>query len=92
MSVRRPARTCVLTVPQGPDHVSVATAEEPGKAFNSRVRAECMNAHWFLTLADAREKLEAWWNCYNEALPLGTIGNKVPISLQKPGDAASPSP
>ena len=22
------------------------------EAFNSRVRAECMNAHWFLTLAD----------------------------------------
>ena len=30
------------------------------EAFDSRVRAECMNAHWFLTLADAREKLEAW--------------------------------
>ena len=29
------------------------------EAFNSRVRAECMNANWFLTLADAREKLEA---------------------------------
>ncbi len=27
------------------------------EAFNSRVRAECMNAHWFLTLADAREKV-----------------------------------
>jgi putative transposase len=25
------------------------------EAFNSRVRAECMNAHWFLTLADARD-------------------------------------
>lgn len=30
------------------------------EAFNSRVRAECMNAHWFMSLADAREKLEAW--------------------------------
>ena len=27
------------------------------EAFNSRVRAECLNAHWFLTLADAREKI-----------------------------------
>ncbi len=26
------------------------------EAFNGRVRAECLNAHWFLTLADAREK------------------------------------
>ena len=27
--------------------------------FNGRFRAECPNAHWFLTLADAVEKLEA---------------------------------
>jgi hypothetical protein len=47
----------------GPDHDSVATAEEPGnggtsdimpdnafiEAFNGRCRAECLNAHWFLT-------------------------------------------
>lgn len=34
--------------------------------FNSRIRSGCMNAHWFLTLADAREKLEAWRSYYNE--------------------------
>ena len=26
------------------------------EAFNGRFRAECLNAHWFLNLADAREK------------------------------------
>lgn len=30
------------------------------EAFNGRFRAECLNTHWFLTLADAAEKLEAW--------------------------------
>lgn len=30
------------------------------EAFNGRFRAECLNTHWFLTLADAREKLEEW--------------------------------
>ena len=30
------------------------------EAFNGRLRAECLNAHWFLTLADARKKLEDW--------------------------------
>jgi putative transposase len=25
------------------------------EAFNSRFRTECVNAHWFLTLADAQE-------------------------------------
>ena len=28
------------------------------EAFNSRFRAECLNAHSFLNLADAREKME----------------------------------
>lgn len=51
-----------------------------------------MNAHWFLTLADAREKLEAWRSYYNEERPHGAIGNKVPISLQNPGGSASPPP
>ena len=30
------------------------------EAFNGRFRAECLNAHWFLTLADAAEKMEDW--------------------------------
>jgi putative transposase len=30
------------------------------EAFNSKFRAECLNAHCFLTLADAREKMEVW--------------------------------
>jgi len=30
------------------------------EAFNGRFRAECLNAHWFLTFAEAAEKLEAW--------------------------------
>jgi putative transposase len=35
------------------------------EAFNGRFRAECLNAHWFMTLADAQEKLEAWRRYYN---------------------------
>jgi putative transposase len=30
------------------------------EAFNGRFRAECLNQYWFLTLADAAEKLEGW--------------------------------
>jgi putative transposase len=41
------------------------------EAFNGRFRAECLNAHWFLTLADAREKLEDWRKYYNEGRPHG---------------------
>jgi putative transposase len=29
-------------------------------SFNGKFRAECLNAHWFLTLDDARQKMEHW--------------------------------
>ena len=28
--------------------------------FNGRVKQECLNENWFLSLDDAREKVEAW--------------------------------
>jgi putative transposase len=62
------------------------------EAFNGRFRAECLNAHWFLTLTDAAEKLETWRRDYNEDRPHGAIGNKTPITLMNPGDTASLSP
>jgi putative transposase len=62
------------------------------EAFNSKLRAECLNAHWFLTLADAREKLEYWRQYYNEDRPHSAIGYKVPSALQDPGGEPSPTP
>lgn len=62
------------------------------EAFNGRLRAECLNTHWFMSLADAREKLEDWRRYYNEERPHGALGNNVPSALMKSGDAASPSP
>ena len=51
------------------------------EASNRRFPAECLNAHWLLTLADAAEKLETWRRCYNEEQPHNAIGNKAPITL-----------
>ncbi|MGZ2452665.1 putative transposase [Rhizobium ruizarguesonis] len=62
------------------------------EAFNGRFRAECLTQHWFLTLADAREKMEDWRRDYNEVRPHGAIGNKVPILLMNPGGVTSPPP
>ena len=53
-------------------------------------KTECLNAHWFLTLADAREKLEDWRKDYNEVRPHGAIGNRPPVSLITPAGASSP--
>lgn len=62
------------------------------EAFNGRLRAECLNAHWFLTLDDARLKMEEWRKYYNEERPHGAIGNKCPAILQNHGGASSPQP
>ena len=51
------------------------------EAFNCRLRAECLNAHWFISMADAKEKLESWRRDYNDQRAHGAIGNKTLISL-----------
>jgi len=61
------------------------------EAFNGRLRAECLNTHWFLSVADARAKLEDWRRDYNEVRPHGAIGNKPPAALVHGIDATSPS-
>jgi len=38
-------------------------------SFNGRLRDECLNANWFLSLADARGKIEVWRRQYNECRP-----------------------
>jgi putative transposase len=60
------------------------------EAFNGRFRVECLNAHWFMNLADAREKMEDWRKYYNEERPHGAIGQKPPMTLLNRDGAASP--
>jgi len=50
---------------------------EPGKpnqnayveSFNGRLRAECLNEHWFPSLLHARTSIESWRRDYNEERP-----------------------
>jgi putative transposase len=48
------------------------------ESFNGRLRDECLNAHWFLSLADARTKIEAWRRDYNESRPHTSLGWLTP--------------
>ncbi len=49
------------------------------ESFNGRLREECLNTHWFLSLADARAKIEAWRQHYNESRPHTSLGWVTPI-------------
>jgi putative transposase len=42
------------------------------------LRAECLNAHWFETLLDARQRIEAWRQEYNESRPHRSLGERTP--------------
>ena len=48
------------------------------EAFNGRLREECLNESWFLSLDDAQEKVEAWREEYNRRRPHGALGNLSP--------------
>ncbi len=60
------------------------------EAFNGRFRAECLNAHWFMSLDDARQKIDDWRKHYNEVRPHGAIGQRTPISLLNHDGIPSP--
>lgn len=61
------------------------------EAFDSKRQAECLNAHWFMSLAKTREKLNAWRGDNNEVKPHIAIAYNVAIALHCPGGITSPS-
>ena len=62
---------------------------EPGKptqngfaeSFNGTLRDECLNEHWFTSLKDAVEKIEAWRQRYNEERPHSSLGGLTPAEF-----------
>ena len=48
------------------------------ESFNGSFRDECLNTHWFLSLKDAREKIETWRVDYNDFRPHSALGNLSP--------------
>ena len=53
------------------------------ESFNGRFRQECLNQHWFLSLEDARNKIEAWRTDYNESRPHSALGWQTPSEFAR---------
>ena len=73
---------------------------QPGKpmqngyieSFNGKFRDECLNEHWFETLAQARAAIAAWRKDYNEVRPHSSCRRMPPakyaaLHRQQAGDA-----
>lgn len=64
---------------------------EPGKpnqnayveSFNGRLRDECLNEHWFTSLAHARAVIAAWLTEYNEERPKKALGGLTPAAYAR---------
>lgn len=69
-------------------HVTLAFIE-PGKpvqnavceSFNGRMRDECLNSHWWRTIAEARQGIEEFRRDYNEARPHSALNNLTPAEF-----------
>ena len=53
------------------------------EAFNGKVRAECIDQNWFLSIEDARLKCETYRHEYNNERPHSSIGNKTLAEFMK---------
>jgi putative transposase len=73
---------------------------EPGKpnqnafveSFNGRFRDECLNEHWFVSLADAEEKIETWRVDYNQYRGRRVAGWKTPAEVAAAAPTTEPEP
>ncbi|MCW3701432.1 integrase core domain-containing protein, partial [Burkholderia cenocepacia] len=59
------------------------TDNAKNESFNGRFREECLNAHWFLSLEDARRKIEVWCEYYNEARPHSALQWMTPAEFAR---------
>jgi len=48
------------------------------ESLNGKLRDECLNVHWFETLAEAGAEIEAWRQEYNGTRPHSSLGNRAP--------------
>ena len=51
------------------------------ESFNGHFREECLDQHWFASLAEAREVIEAWRVEYNDERPHRALGQQTPADF-----------
>ncbi len=53
------------------------------ESFNGSFRDECLNSHWFLSLEDAKNKIEEWRQDYNDFRPHSSLNNLTPNQFKQ---------
>jgi putative transposase len=52
------------------------------ESFNGSLRDECLNTNWFLSLQDARDKIESYRREYNEYRPHSSLAGMTPDQVE----------
>ena len=71
---------------------------EPGKpvqnafveSLNGKLRDECLNLHWFRSLAHARDEIARWRHHYNTERPHSALGYRSPSEFLSTTTATAP--
>jgi putative transposase len=58
------------------------------EASDARLRAECPDASWFLSMADARDRIEQWRGDHNEDRPHSALGGLTPGAFARQANRA----
>jgi putative transposase len=72
---------------------------DPGKpvqnayieSFNGKMRDECLNEHWFVSLGEARQIIEDWRRDYNEVRPHAALAYRTPKEFTGAGASLPPA-
>lgn len=59
------------------------------ETFNGSFRDECLNVHWFESLKDAKESIEAWRKDYNESRPHTSLNDMTPAEFARQSAGAN---
>ena len=61
------------------------------ESFNGSLRDECLNTNWFMSLEDAKEKIETWRQDYNHFRPHSSLADVPPVLFAKQFYESQPS-
>jgi putative transposase len=61
------------------------------ESFNGKCRDECLNEHWFVSLADAKALIEAWRIDYNTVRPHSALKGCTPEQFALASAGGSPA-
>lgn len=71
----------------GPIYIKPGSPWQNGtvESFNGKLRDECLNREWFVSLREARIVIEHWRSFYNYQRPHSALGYRTPASVQQSG-------